>query len=196
VHALPLPQWTYEEYLVYEVSHPARHEYYRGVIYAMSGGTEDHNIISGNIYVSFRTQMRGRSCMAYNSDMQVGFANEEACFYPDVAAVCGEREIQSLKGDRLLNPMVIVEVLSPSTENYDKKAKFETYQLIPSLTDYLLVRQDRVHVIHYWRQEEDWPSTIYRDLTDEIALPAIGCRLSLADIYEGITWESNAQAQP
>jgi Uma2 family endonuclease len=190
VFALPLPQWTYEEYLVYEASHPGRHEYYRGVIYAMSGGTRDHNIISGNIYVSLRTQMRGRSCMAYNSDMQVGFANEEACFYPDIAAVCGEEQIQSFKGDRLLNPMVLLEVLSPSTENYDKKAKFETYQLIPSLTDYLLVRQDRVHVMHYSRQEEDWPSTIYRELTDEIDLPSIGCRLKLAEIYEGITWEA------
>lgn len=188
--ALPLPQWTYEEYLVYEAGNPSRHEYYGGTIYAMSGGSREHNIIGGNIYISFRAQMRGRSCMAYNSDMQVGFAGEEACFYPDVAAVCGEEQIQTYKGDRLLNPMVIVEVLSKTTENYDKKTKFETYQLIPSLTDYLLVRQDRTHVIHYWRQEDDWPSTIYRELTDEIALPAIGCHLKLADIYEGITWGS------
>jgi Uma2 family endonuclease len=186
----PLPQWTYEEYLFYEAGNPSRHEYYRGTVYAMSGGTRDHNIISGNIYMSFRTQMRGRSCMAYNSDMQVGFANEEACFYPDIAAVCGDEQIQSYKGDRLLNPMVIVEVLSHSTENYDKKTKFETYQLIPSLTDYLLVRQDRVHVMHYSRQEEDWPSTIYRELTDEITLSAIGCQLKLEEIYEGIIWTS------
>jgi Uma2 family endonuclease len=187
--ALPLPQWSYDQYLEYEAGNPSRHEYYRGTVYAMSGGTEDHSIISGNIYVSFRNQMRGGICMAYNSDMQVGFANEEACFYPDVSAVCGEREIQSRKGDRLLNPMVIVEVLSHSTENYDKKTKFETYQLIPSLTDYLLVRQDRVHVTHYWQQEEDWPSTIYRDLTDEITLSSIGCQLKLAEVYEGITWK-------
>jgi Uma2 family endonuclease len=191
VFALPLPQWTYEEYLIYEASHPARHEYYHGVIYAMSGGTEDHVLITGNIHAGLHAQMRGTTCRVYASDMQVGFANEEACFYPDVAAVCGEREIQSYKGDRLLNPMVIVEVLSRSTENYDKKTKFETYQLIPSLTDYLLVRQDRVHVMHYWRQEDDWPSSIYRELTDEIDLPAIGCRLRLADIYEGITWSSD-----
>lgn len=186
--ALPLPQWTYEDYLEYELGNPYRHEFYRGSVYAMAGSSREHNIITGNIYVSFRAQMRGRTCMAYQSDMQVGFAGEEACFYPDIAAVCGGEEIEKRKGERLLNPMVIVEVLSRSTESFDKKTKFETYQGLPSLTDYLLVRQDRIHITHHRRESDDWPSLIYREIMDEIRLPSIGCVLRLADVYDTITW--------
>jgi len=187
--ALSLPYWTYSDYLEYEAGNASRHEYYRGAVYSMSGASREHNIIGGNIYISLRTQMRGRSCMAYQNDMQIGFAGEEACFYPDVAAVCRQEQIEKHKGERLLNPMVIVEVLSRSTEAFDKKTKFETYQGIASLTDYLLVRQDRVHVTHYRRESEDWPSVIYRDIGDEIALPSIDCVLRLADVYDTITWE-------
>lgn len=114
----------------------------------------------------------------------------DAAFYPDVSVVCGQAQFErGNSGDVLLNPTLVVEVLSESTQRKDPIIKMPIYQVMPSVMEILYVRQDRVHVTHYKRDGDDWPTVFYRTLTDDIILESIGCILHVADIYEHITWE-------
>lgn len=186
--ALPYDHWNYRTYLEFERRSETRHEYHQGVVYAMSGGTEAHSLITGNIYALLHGQLRGKSCAAHTSDILVAYPSRDAAFYPDVSAVCGDPVFdKGSSGDILLNPTLIVEVLSSSTEKKDLLVKLPIYQAIPSVQDILYVRQDRVHVTHYTRDETDWPTLFYRALTDTITLQSVGCTLAVADIYERIT---------
>jgi Uma2 family endonuclease len=187
--ALPKQRMTVGEYFALEKESGVRHEYYFGEVFAMVGASENHNIITGNLYMSLRGQMRGRDCLAYQTDVKVRI-NRYIYTYPDIAAVCGERRFEDEARTILLNPMVIIEVLSPSTEDYDRADKFQHYRTLDSLQEYVLVSQKAPHVEHFARQPDGkWLLSDVDGLKASFELTSIGCTLSLSDIYEQIVFE-------
>jgi Uma2 family endonuclease len=191
----PKPYYTPEEYLALErAAVDTKSDYLDGEIYgeiyAMAGATEDHNLIAGNIYRLLGNRFEGGPCRAYINDMRVRVAPDGLYTYPDVVAVCGEREFLDERRDTLLNPTVLFEVLSPSTEGYDRGAKFAQYWRLASLTDYVLVAQDRVRVEHSVRQGEGWFVTALTALDATLRLPALDCALPLAAVYADVRRET------
>ena len=185
--SVPTKRYTPQEYLALERKAETKSEYYRGEIFAMSGASRIHNLISGNLFALIWNQLRGRACVVFNSDMRVKVDWSGLYTYPDVSALCGEPEFDDEHVDTLLNPSVLVEVLSPSTEDYDRGGKFELYRQIPSLRDYLVVAQDRVFVEHHTRSDDgSWRLVDHRALEDELVLCSIGCSLKLRDIYDKV----------
>ena len=177
---------TPEEYLAFERKATTKHEYLNGQIVAMSGASFAHNFITVNIATHLSIQLMDGECRVATSDMRVKVTEIDSYFYPDVVVVCGEPVPEDNIFDTLLNPTVIVEVLSPSTETYDKGEKFEHYQQITSLKDYILISQDKVHVEHYCREGTRWLHTEFRGLEDVLPLLSIGCELRLEDVYRRV----------
>ena len=149
----------------------------------MPGASHKHNVIMGNTFAELHTQLRDRTCIVYPSDMRVKVSPTGTYTYPDVVVVCDEPRFEDGHFDVLLNPTVLIEVLSPSTAAYDRGEKFASYQKLDSLYEYVLVSQDRVRVEHYLRQADAWDLTEYYSLADVFRLPSIGCELSLTAIY-------------
>jgi Uma2 family endonuclease len=177
---------TPAEYLEIERRSEVKHEYIDGRMYAMSGASEPHITISLNIATSLKPQMRGRDCRVYMADMRVNVSPSGRYTYPDVVAVCGERRFQDANLDTLLNPTVIVEVLSDTTETYDRGEKFDHYRTIASLREYVLVAQDSMRVDHFELRDGQWVFSALKGAEDRLSLPSIGCEISLADIYENV----------
>ena len=185
--------FTPEEYLIIERNAEFKSEYVAGKIYAMAGASVEHNLITANVAGEFYVQLKGGGCRTYASDMRVCTSPEGLYTYPDVTVGCGEPETLDGHGDVLLNPTVIVEVLSPSTEAYDRGDKAEHYRQLASLTDYILISQDRCRVEHFARQgEHAWLLSEYTSVTDQVVLGAIGCTLRLSDIYATLAPEKFA----
>ncbi|HMA38045.1 MAG TPA: Uma2 family endonuclease [Chloroflexia bacterium] len=184
--APPKPYYTPEEYLARERGAATKSEYLAGEICAMAGASEAHNTIAANIVRQLGNQFEGRPCRVYVSDLRVRVAATGLYTYPDVVAVCGPREFDDDHHDTLLNPTVIFEVLSPTTEAYDRGAKFAHYWRLASLTDYVLVAQDRVRVDHYARQGDGWFVTAASTLDETLRLAAIDGELALAAIYANV----------
>jgi Uma2 family endonuclease len=189
-----LPQhYTPEEYLALERQAEYKSEYIDGQIVAMSGASRKHGLISGNIFRVLGNQILTRPCEAYAGDMRVKVRTHRkvSYTYPDVVVVCGEPQLEDRQLDTLLNPTLIVEVLSPSTEIYDRGTKFEYYRALPSVQEYLLVAQDRMLVEHFARiaapdAGDRWVLTTFSDPTATLQLPSIGCALPLADVYHKV----------
>jgi len=180
-----------EEYLEAERKAEFRSEYFDGEIFAMSGASRKHNLISGNIFAAIHRQIRNRNCEAYSSDMRVKVSSTGLYTYPDVVIVCGEPLFDDSHLDTLLNPAVIIEVLSESTENYDRGEKFKNYRTLESLSDYLLVAQNIVSVEHYIRQKNNqWLFSEYKDMEDIIRIDSIACELMIKEIYEKLEFHS------
>ena len=177
---------TQEEYLAFEREADIKHEYCNGQLYAMSGASRAHNLISLNIAGELRAQLKGRTCEVYMSEMRVLVDAARSYRYPDVVVACDVPRFQDDVFDTLLNPTVIVEVLSLSTEARDRGEKFAEYAQLVSLRDYVLVAQKAVHVEHYLRQGTRWVSRECRDLDAVLQLESIGCALPLRDIYEKV----------
>ncbi len=179
-------RYTVEEYLSFERGSPSKHEYYAGDIYAMVGATEPHVLIVTNLVVALSTRTRGRGCKVYANDMRLKVTPAGLYTYPDLIALCGQAKLSDDHHDTLENPQVVIEVLSPSTEAYDRGEKLEHYQRIDSLTDYLLVAQDTRRVEHHVRQPDgSWKQTAVSG-AGVVSLPSIGCELPLDEIYERI----------
>ena len=173
-----------EEYLAIERQAEFRSEYFDGEIFAMAGASKPHNTIVSNLNRVIGTQLLDRPCSVYVNDMRVKVSPTNKYFYPDVVAVCGEESFEDAVTDTLLNPQLIIEVLSPSTEGYDRGKKFEQYQRIPSFVEYVLISQEPYRIEHYSRKgERQWSYTEYRDAEDVLRLNSIGCELTLEDIY-------------
>jgi len=181
--------WTLEQYIEHERYTGIRHEYIDGQIYAMTGGTLRHAHISGNIFFVLKSALRGGPCVPFNTDAGISAQTKRKYFYPDVSVVCGEIEIDPALPERIANPIVLVEVLSTGTEEYDKTTKFNYYKLIPSLRDYLIVEQDRPHITHYRRHADTWSSLESDDMTGQTPLPSINFSLLMQDVYLDITWD-------
>lgn len=182
-----------EDYLEIERAAEYKSEYLNGEIWAMAGATEAHIVIVGNLVREFGNQIKGRPCRVYSNDMRVQVAATGLYTYPDVVLVCGERRFHDEQRDTLLNPTVIIEVLSPSTADYDRGAKFAHYRQLESLQEYLLAAQEERHVMHYLRQpDQRWLLEEFRGQEDLILLPSINCRLALSEVYENIDLPTTA----
>jgi Uma2 family endonuclease len=171
------------EYLALERSAEHKSEYVDGLIYAMTGASRAHNLIAVNLAVELHRQLKDRPCEAYLADMRVKAATARSYRYPDIAVVCGQPEWEDLHFDTLLNPTVLIEILSPSTAANDRGPKFAEYQRIDSLREYLLVCQDQPRIERYARREAGWLLTVTEGLDATVALDAIGCVLDLREVY-------------
>ena len=178
---------TSEEYLAFERASQTRHELINGVVYAMAGGSERHASIISNLSLSIGASVRPKGCRHYTSDMRVKVDESGAYTYPDFVLVCGKPVLEDSRGDSLLNPILIVEVLSPSTAAYDRGAKFAHYRLIESLRTYLVVEQESVFVDRYDRREDGvWTLTSYGKREEILELPSVGVAVPLAEVYRDI----------
>ncbi|MBI5591340.1 MAG: Uma2 family endonuclease [Deltaproteobacteria bacterium] len=185
--ANPDVRYTPEEYLKMERDAACKSEYFNGEIFAMTGASRKHNLIAGSVYSSIYTQLRKRECEAYANDMRVKVPSTGLYTYPDIVVVCSPPLFDDVLSDTLLNPDVIVEVLSQSTEAYDRGDKFQNYRALPSLSEYILVHQDTRHVEHYARQpDSSWRFLEYFKPEDGFQIRSIGCALKLEEIYEKV----------
>lgn len=192
-----LPILTPEEYLSFERVTDARHEYLDGHVYAMAGESIEHSRICVNLAGELRSQLKGRDCEVLSPNMRV-VANVKSLFaYPDVTVVCGEPLFHDEQKDILVNPTVIFEVLSRSTEAYDRGDKFLRYRMqIPTLNDYVLVSQREPKVEHHTLQPDGtWASSTVSGLSESLYLASIDCRLSLEEIYSRVRFPAAEQSQ-
>lgn len=174
---------TVEEYLAFEEKSRIKHEYMDGEIFAMAGSKRSHSLVTTNISTDLNIQLREGDCEVHQSDFRVS-ARGDHYVYPDVVVACGEIETTGKEIETLLNPIVIVEVLSKSTEKRDRGDKAADYFALRSLREYVLVAQDKVRVEHFARQSNNqWKLTIYTDLIDILVLDSINCQVSLKSIY-------------
>lgn len=182
----PKQRLTIQDYLAIERNAETKSEYLDGEMFAMTGASREHNVIVTNAVAALRPQLRSRGCDLYANDMRVRTPTD-LCTYPDVVVVCGERRFDDPRRDTILNPTVLLEVLSESTRDYDRGTKFAHYRTIPSLAEVLLIEQGRPHVEHYQRQASDrWLLLEIEGLESILELASIGCVLSLADLYEDV----------
>jgi Uma2 family endonuclease len=192
--AIEKKRWTTEEYLAFERASEEKHEFIDGEIYAMSGASRKHNLITGNTFAALHAQLRGNPCEIYTGDMRVRMKAQNYT-YPDLAVVCDTPKFETNQVDTLLNPTLIVEVLSPSTERYDRGRKFELYRSLPPMQEYVLISQNRVHVERYVRQENNmWLFSELDDPTGVLELSSIGCRLDLAEVYDKVRFDEDSEA--
>lgn len=175
-------------YLQQERNSAEKSEYINGQIYAMAGASREHNQLVFNLAGLLHPQLRNKPCSAYIADMRVRSQATEAYFYPDLTVVCGETQFEDAQQDTLLNPVLIIEVLSSSTEGYDRGAKFAHYRRIESLREYILIAQDRYSIERYQRNDAgQWLLADEANSADAvIALDAIQCELNLSEVYEKV----------
>lgn len=188
--SIPSQFITPDEYLRRERVSETKHEYFQGQIYAMAGASEAHADIRSNMFVALANGLRGKPCRPCDPDVRILVERNGLYTYPDIAVVCGAR--QRLEGEpniTLLNPTLIIEVLSDSTESYDRGPKFTLYKGLVSLTDYVLVSQHEARVEHHHLAEGAWTATTIEGLDQTLPLPTIDCELPLSVIYDGVSFE-------
>jgi Uma2 family endonuclease len=180
-----------EEYLELERVSETRHELLDGDVYAMAGESLSHSRVCINLARESGSKLKGRSCEPLSPNMKVRTSNASLFAYPDLTIVCGEPRFHDSKKDVLVNPTVIFEVLSPSTEKYDRTTKFQRYRMgNETLTDYILVSQEKPFVEHFTRQTDgDWRYRSFSNLSDSFEIESVECSLSLAEIYDRVEFE-------
>ncbi len=182
----PSKRCTVEEYLELDRHSELRHEYFEGEIFAMTGGTRRHTHLAANLVRTLGNALLDRPCMVLGADMRIAVSESSLYTYPDVVVVCGPAKFTNEREETLVNPSLIVEVLSPSTESYDRGRKFEHYRTIPSLTDYVLVSQDAPLVEHFVRQPSgSWLLTEYR-AGHALAIDSLGVSIAVDEIYRKV----------
>ncbi|MBY0513178.1 MAG: Uma2 family endonuclease [Gemmataceae bacterium] len=187
--ALPKEKYTEAEYLARERAAEYKSEFLDGEIFAMSGASYFHNLVKENLVGELFQQLKGSPCRTLSSDMKVKVEATGLIAYPDVVALCGEPKFLDDRRDVLLNPVVVVEVLSPSTEKYDRRVKLRHYQRIPTLTDVVLMSQDEPFCERLTRQDNGtWVAAHLTELTEELTFGGIPARVPLAAIYAGLTF--------
>lgn len=196
--AIVKPKWlSYAEYLERERVAATKNEYYAGEIIAMAGGSRRHNSITGNIFAALYTKLTYASCRPFLSDQRIRISQLDLGTYPDLSVVCGELEGDMIDPEAITNPCVLVEVLSPSTESYDRGKKFDFYRQIDSLEEYVLVSQQEPIVERFKRQPNgDWLLTVYKGLEATLNLTSIQTDLQLQDIYRFVDWSAEEHAKP
>ena len=185
------------EYLRVERAAELRHEYFDGEMFAMSGGSAKHSLIKMNVGRELSTKLKGRPCTAFDSDLRIQIPPTGLYTYPDVSVVCGELEFDDDQHDTVLNPALLIEVLSDSTEAYDRGEKFEHYRRIVSLREYVLISQKSPTIERYLRNPDDtWTLTAVIGVEASIHLPGIDVTLSLAEVYDRVTFDEPDSLRP
>jgi Uma2 family endonuclease len=178
---------TPEEYLAIERQAAYKSEYFNGEMFAMSGASPRHVLIVTNVVAELRRQLKQRPCTVYSTNLRVKVSPTGLYTYPDVIVVCDQPQFNDEQKDTLLNPTLIVEVLSESTKDCDRGEKFEHYRTLPSLVEYVLIAQDKPHFEHFVRQPDNrWLLAETNRLEDTIHLPSIACDLALAEVYDKV----------
>lgn len=179
-----------EEYLETERAALEKHEYYQGEIFAMSGASVNHNIISVNLISELKTKLKGNGCRLYGSDLRIHIPKNTLFTYPDISIICGDPDLTDDKFDTATNPSVIIELLSKSTRNYDMGQKFTLYRDIESLQEYILIDTEKIYVEKHIRNADNsWQLTDYRSQDNSFEISTIGLIFLLKDIYEDINFE-------
>jgi Uma2 family endonuclease len=187
VSAALKPKLTLAEYLARERTADVKSEYYRGETFAMAGASREHNTAKENLIVELGMRLKGSPCRTYSSDQRVKVSATGLYTYPDIVVVCGKPEFDPEDPDTLVNPVAIIEILSPATERYDRGAKFRQYQQIPSFQEYVLVSQDEPVIERFVRQPDGtWVLTVMAGLTGEVAFASVPVRVAMADVYNGV----------
>jgi Uma2 family endonuclease len=196
--ANPERRYTLEEYLELDRTSEERFEFWGGEIFCMSGGSAEHERIIRNMLVYLTLKVGGRGCEALTSNIRIKVPSAPPYRYADLSALCGEARFEEIGGvDALVNPRLIVEVLSSSTEAYDRGDKFTHYKSIATFSEYLLVAQHRPHVTHFFKSADGtWMYAEVNELTATIKLVSLGCELPLTEIYRGVSFDAGAGAQP
>ena len=182
---------TPEEYLTWERKQPFKNEYHNRQIVAMSGASRSHNRITVDVVTQLNNQLMDGECEVFAGEMRVRTSHTISYFYPDIIVVCGEPFFEDDTFDTLLNPVLVIEVLSPSTAAYDRGEKFEHYKQLASLQEYLLISQDRVRVEHYCRRETQWNRNAFQRLEDTLPLTSIECEVPLRTIYRRVMLDAS-----
>jgi len=186
----PAPKYNYispEQYLDMERSSDTRHEYYKGEIYAMAGASPEHNDIAYNINRIIAPFLHGKGCKIYGSDFRIYIPEHTLFTYPDFSIVCGKTETADIYTDNLTNPTIIIEILSPSSKDYDRGTKFTLYRSIKTLKEYVLIDSESVSVELFIRQDgHGWNLTEYKGLSDYFIVSSINLKIYLSDIYEDV----------
>ncbi len=183
--------FTSEEYLVIERKAEYRSEYLEGEMVAMAGASKKHNLIVANLIRVLGNQLLERNCSVFPSDMRVKIEALGNYVYPDIVVACSDEEFEDNENDTLLNPVVIIEVLSDKTEAYDRGKKFEFYQTIPSLVEYILVSQKSYRIEQFIRQNERiWTYADFHRVNEKMSLSSIQCELMVQDVYAKVTVEN------
>lgn len=183
----PKTYFTPEEYLELERQAEYKSEYFNGEIFAMGGASPRHVLIVTNVASELRSQLKKQPCTVYSTDLRVRVSPTGLYTYPDVVVVCGKPLFSDERKDTLINPILIVEVLSKSTKDYDRGDKFEQYRTLDSLKEYVLIAQDRHHTEHHVRQTDNtWLLSETNRIEDRIELISIGCHLELVEIYDKV----------
>lgn len=178
---------TLDEYLAAEETALEKHEYWAGRVFTMSGGTPRHADLIANVTIALGSRLRGHRCRGSSSDQRIRIEETDVEFYPDFVVKCPPEKYSDLDRHALINPVLVVEVLSPGTEKSDRAEKFEQYSLIPELRDYILVSQDRIAVEHFRRSNgEEWILRRYASRDDKLALSNLDIEVPLDEIYEGL----------
>lgn len=178
--------WTPGEYLAWERTSPEKHAFYRGEVFAMAGASRAHNLLVGNIVRLLGNALLDRPCESYPSDMRVKIQATGLYTYPDATALCQQPVFDDSAADTLTNPEVIFEVLSESTEAYDRGDKFDQYRSIPSFNEYVLVSQDKILVEHFVRQREGAWNLLLLRKGDSLVIPSLRCELAVEEIYRKV----------
>ncbi|WP_395145746.1 Uma2 family endonuclease [Armatimonas sp.] len=195
--AVPIPQFTPEEYLALERAADHRSELVNGEIYAMAGVSREHSLIVTNLGSALHTRLRGRPCETHLTDLRLSVPDTHLYTYPDALVICDEPHFVDEQFDTVTNPIALFEVLSPSTEAYDRGAKFAHYRRLPSLKYYILLSQAEPLVERYERQENnDWLLTELRGLDATLDLPALQVSIPLSDLYERIVFTESDSSLP
>ena len=182
-----VPKISEEEYLQQERTAEYKSEYVHGEIFAMSGGSPRHALAAIRFAAALDAQLRGGRCLPFGSDLKIRSSRTHSYLYPDLSVICGKLEMHPGTMDVATNPVLLVEVLSPSTEAYDRGKKFELYREISSLQDYVLVHTAGPHVEHFMREDDaSWIYREYKGLESSISFQSLGCSVSLANVFEGM----------
>lgn len=185
------PRFSKEEYWRYESNSIEKSEFYQGTIYAMAGTSTDHNRIAVDVTISLGNQLRDKPCEVFAGDQRIEVEKTTLQTYPNVLVACPPFAYDAGDKHTMTDAVAIIEVLSPSTANYDRKEKFDNYKQLKSLRHYLLIEQKQVKVTHHFKADEQWQSETFASLDDVVNLAAIDCQLELREIYRRIDFDAS-----
>ena len=191
--SLPKHRYSAEEYLAIDNEADYKSEYVAGEIFAMGGATPKHVLIAGNTAREFGNRLRDTNCQVYSADLRIQADLDNVYYYPDVVVVCGRPEYRDSRRNTVTNPLVIVEVLSPTTRNYDRGDKFAHYRRLDSLREYILIDQEACHVEHFVRKEGIWEFSESDDCQGNLVIPTLDIAIALKEIYAKLEFLDDGQ---